>query len=75
LEEDDATSLQQLQGGGGGSPSGGGGGGVQQTQLLGDSTAPLFQAMPPPNHNPNANLLNSVQMPSDNFWPIGRSPY
>jgi predicted DNA-binding protein with PD1-like motif len=75
LEEDDATSLQQLQGGGGSPSGGGGGGGVQQTQLLGDSTAPLFQAMPPPNHNPNANLLNSVQMPSDNFWPTGRSPY
>ncbi|KAL5098934.1 hypothetical protein RYX36_003261 [Vicia faba] len=78
LEDDDGSSLQQLQGGGGGgSPSGGGGGGgVQQTQLLGDSTAPLFQAMPPPpNSNHNPNLLNSVQMPSDNFWPTGRSPY
>ncbi|XP_004511639.1 AT-hook motif nuclear-localized protein 26 isoform X2 [Cicer arietinum] len=74
LEDDDGSNSMQLQGGGGGgSPSGGGGVPQQQTQLLGDATAPLFQAMPPP--NPNHNILSSVQMPSETFWPTGRSPY
>nr|AFK43388.1 unknown [Medicago truncatula] len=77
LEDDDGSSIQQLQGGGGGGSPSGGGGGVQQQQqqLLGDSTAPLFQAMHPPNSNPNLNPNLLGQMPSDNFWPTGRSPY
>ncbi|KAK7309023.1 hypothetical protein RJT34_05434 [Clitoria ternatea] len=37
-------------------------------QLMGDATAPLF-------HGLNPNLLNSVQMPTETFWPSGRSPY
>ncbi|XP_027362045.1 AT-hook motif nuclear-localized protein 26 [Abrus precatorius] len=75
LEDEDPSV--PLQGGSMGSPGAGGGagGGVgqqqppqQQTQLLGDATAPLF-------HGLNPNLLNSVQMPSETFWATGRSPY
>ncbi|KAK7307813.1 hypothetical protein VNO77_41208 [Canavalia gladiata] len=62
-----------VQGGSIDSPAGGGGVGQhpppqQQTHLMPDSTAPLF-------HPFNPNLLNSVQMPSDTFWPNARSPY
>ncbi|KAK7330707.1 hypothetical protein VNO77_24905 [Canavalia gladiata] len=43
--------------------------GVPQQQLLGgDATAPLFHALPP-------NLLNSIQMPNDPFWPTARPPF
>ncbi|RDX70873.1 AT-hook motif nuclear-localized protein 24, partial [Mucuna pruriens] len=61
--EDEESNSMALQGGSIGSPPGG-----AQPQLLGDSTAPLFHAL-------NPNLLNSVQMPSDSFWPTSRSPY
>ncbi|KAI4338827.1 hypothetical protein MLD38_023839 [Melastoma candidum] len=72
LEEDDDGV--QLQGSGGiGSPGSGGGGQTQQQQqqqMMGDpNTSPLFQGMPP-------NLLNSIQLPSEAYWPPGgRPPY
>ncbi|XP_027337599.1 AT-hook motif nuclear-localized protein 24-like [Abrus precatorius] len=64
LEDEDPS--MPMQGGSVGSPSASG---VAQQQLLGgDATAPLFHGLPP-------NLLNSIQMPSEAFWPSARPPY
>ncbi|KAL7160273.1 hypothetical protein ABFS83_01G082900 [Erythranthe nasuta] len=72
LEEDDQNGVQG-QGNSLGSPPQGGGGRAgpppslqQQQQILADPS--LFQGMPP-------NLLNSIQMPNDEFWATGRPPF
>ncbi|KAI4302773.1 hypothetical protein MLD38_038482 [Melastoma candidum] len=81
LEEDD-NGVQLQASGGIGSPVSGGGGQIQQQQqatppqqqqqqqMMGDpNTSPLFHGMPP-------NLLNSIQMPPEAYWPSGgRPPY
>lgn len=73
--EDEESSLQ-LQGGSVGSPGAGGVGQhhrqQQQSQGFGDanatSNAPLYHGLPP-------NLLNSIQMPSEGFWPNAHPPF
>ncbi|KAK4770645.1 hypothetical protein SAY87_031177 [Trapa incisa] len=63
LEDEDPG--MPVQGGNLGSPGGGGG----QQQLLGDQhNASLFHGMSP-------NLLNSIQMPPEAYWPGARPPY
>ncbi|PKI69538.1 hypothetical protein CRG98_010066 [Punica granatum] len=78
LPLEDEEPGMPIQGGNLGSPGGGGGGqqlASQQPpqpahqQLLGDQqNAALFHGLPP-------NLLNSIQLPSDTYWPGGRPPY
>ncbi|KAK7251191.1 hypothetical protein RIF29_34166 [Crotalaria pallida] len=70
--EDEDSSLP-LQGGGSiGSPGASGVGQhqqQQQSQGFGDTTtAPLYHGLPP-------NLLNSIQMPPEGFWPNNQPPF
>lgn len=80
LEEEEGETGMPIQGGKLGPPDGRGGGGGEQPpqqppqvplhqQLLGDQqNAALLNGLPP-------NLLNSIQLPSDAYWPGGRPPY
>ncbi|KAL8552653.1 hypothetical protein ACS0TY_001368 [Phlomoides rotata] len=65
LENEEISPIQG-QGNSVGSPPQGGGVGGQQ--MLGGDPSSLFQGMPP-------NLLNSIQMPNDEFWATGRPPF
>lgn len=69
--EDEGSSLQ-LQGGSVGSPGGAGQHQQQHSQGFVDanatSNAPLYHGLPP-------NLLNSIQMPSEGFWPNAHPPF